>query len=87
VNLKRVKLPVWNAWHDHMNVHLMHLSYDRLSSKTQWNGHTVNSVLLGEFQKAWRLFLDEVKEPYKLEFERQIAARARKPEYAGSDLR
>jgi hypothetical protein len=59
---RSVKKPkVWKAWHDHMNVHLMHLSYGRLSSKTQWNGQTVNADLLDEFQKAWKLFLAKVE--------------------------
>jgi len=83
----RFKLPVWKAWHDHMNVHLLHLSYDRLSSKIQWTGHTVNADLLDEFQRAWKLFLAKVEEPYKSEFERQIAARESKPEYKGLDFR
>jgi hypothetical protein len=82
-----IKLPVWKAWHDHMNVHLMHLSYDLLSSKTQWTGHTVNADLLDEFQKAWKLFLAKVEDPYKSEFESQIEARASKPEFKGLDLR
>ena len=79
----RVKLPVWRGWHDHMNVHLMHLSYDRLNSKTQWDGHTVNDQLLDEFQRAWKLFLANVQDPYLSEFHRQIAARESKPEYQG----
>jgi hypothetical protein len=87
VNMKRVKLPVWNEWHDHMNQHLMHLSYCRLYSKTQWNGHTVNAVLLDEFRRAWKLFLAEVEEPFRSEFETHVAARASRPEYSGLDFR
>jgi len=83
----RFNLPVWKAWHDHMNVHLMHLSYDRLSSITQWTGHTVNADLLAEFQKAWKLFLAKIEDPYKSEFEIQIEARSRKPEFKGLDFR
>ena len=82
-----IKLPVWKAWHEHMNVHLLHLSYDRLNSTIQWDGHTVNADLLAEFQQAWKLFLSKVEEPYKSEFERQIQVREGKPEYAGLDFR
>lgn len=82
-----IKLPVWKAWHEHMNVHLMHLSYDRLNSTTQWDGHSVNADLLAEFQKAWKLFLSKVEEPYKSEFERQIQIRESKSAYLGLDFR
>ena len=82
----RLKLPVWRKWHDHMNVHLMHLSYDRIHSQTEWDGRIVNAQLLSEFRNAWKLFLPNVAEQYKSEFEKQIAASSSKAEYRGLDL-
>jgi hypothetical protein len=79
-------LPTWKAWHKHMNVHLMHLSYDRLTSTTQWTGHTINRQLLDEFMKAWKLFLSKLHEPFATEFEKRISARSKKPEYKGFDF-
>lgn len=81
-----IRLPVWDKWHEHMNVHLFHLSYDRTTSKTQWDGRGVNESLLKEFMSAWKTFLAQLDEPYKSEFLKEIADRSGLKEYSGLDL-
>lgn len=64
---------VWKKrWNQAMNRQLLHLSYDRINNATPWDG-TPNTVLLQEFQVAWEKFLDNLDEPYKSEFEKEIS--------------
>jgi hypothetical protein len=80
-------LPTWKEWHEHMNSHLFHLSYDRVKAETQWTGYSVNGLLLDEFQAMWRAFLLLVIEPYTSEFNARITEQSAKKAYEGLNLR
>ena len=68
---------VWKKqWNQAMNRQLLHLSYDRIDKANPWDG-TPNKVLLDEFQMAWKRFLDNLAEPYKSEFEKEITNKLR----------
>jgi hypothetical protein len=73
---KRFKphLPIWKKWHDHMNRHLMHLSYERLTTPTLWTGWP-NQPLLAEFVKSWDDFLTCVDAAYAPQFRNELNRR------------
>ncbi|MGI8785169.1 MAG: hypothetical protein ACR2L2_16145 [Acidobacteriota bacterium] len=77
-------LSVCKKWRVHIDKQLAHLTYDRLNSKKSWDG-SANQPLLEELRKAWRLFRSTLKEPYKLQFKRQLEGR-RKGEFERFDL-
>lgn len=79
VTAKRFKpsLKEWNKWHSHINVHLMHLSYNRVQNKVPWTG-TANQPIFEEMLATWSEFLGCVDSKYAGEFQKQWAeARAR----------
>ena len=66
-------LTEWSKWRDHMNVHLLHLSYGRVDDTRPWTGYDdLNKEILEEFRAAWKKFRAHVHEPYKAEFAKQV---------------
>jgi hypothetical protein len=67
------QLPEWKKWEDHMNAHIFHLNYLRTRNSRPWTGYEENPKMLDEFRAAWRLFFDNLPEPYREEFKKQVA--------------
>lgn len=65
------KLHKWDEWGDHMDKHLMHLSYLRVTNDRPWKGD-VNRIFLAEFQKAWNEFIGKLNPDYEAEFKKQL---------------
>ena len=70
----RPALPVWARWHNHMNIHLMHLAYGRVDNKTPWDG-SANAPLLKEFSAVWAEFIRCLNPLYQTEFADQLRSR------------
>jgi hypothetical protein len=69
-------LPTWDGWYDHMDKHLFHLSYARVSNIREWTGRPENGLFLDEFRGAWKKFLSAlVSTEWSEHFEREIAAK------------
>jgi hypothetical protein len=80
------RLQEWARWHDPMNKQLLHVTFARVNKPKVWEGHDENKLFLDEFKSAWKLLLRSLADPFKTEFDTQIAARLNS-EYAGLDLR
>jgi hypothetical protein len=65
------ELPVWDAWADHMNRQLMHLSYDRVGNTKSWDGNA-NKPLFAEFTSVWNEFLKSLDARHVDEFKHQL---------------
>ena len=78
-------LNTWDAWHQRMNKRLLHVTYVR-DIPPPWEGHRENPLFLDEFKTAWKLMLSNLVDPFKSQFEADIAARLTS-EYSGLDLR
>ena len=64
------KLKEWDKWHDHINVHLMHLSYSRVDNKIPWTGEA-NQPIFDEMLGTWDDFIGCVDLKYAAEFQKQ----------------
>jgi hypothetical protein len=63
----------WNRGiHLHMDKQLMHVSRDRTTRTSIWEGHNENPLFLAEFQAAWKLFIDDLRDECKDEFKEEI---------------
>jgi hypothetical protein len=71
----KLRLPTWKDWRDHINEHLMHLSYARVDNEVPWDGHDVHPKLLREFREAWQRFRDALAPRFAPELDAQLAAR------------
>jgi hypothetical protein len=67
-------LPIWDSWDDHINEHLMHLSYARVDNKTPWDG-SANEPICNELMAIWPEFLNRLKPLYEPEFQKQLRSR------------
>lgn len=75
----------WSLWHRTMNKQLMHITFERITGPKQWEGHGENELFLDEFMEAWKEFRRNLKEPYKSEFDKEIAEKLNS-EFQGLDL-
>jgi len=56
-----------------MNSHLFHLSYLRVDNTRPFTGYDgLNNRISQEFRRAWTKFRNELPEPHKSEFIRQV---------------
>lgn len=83
------KFKEWSKWATHMDKHLFHLTYDRVKNTRLWKGGNDNSVLLAEFQAAWRTFhaSPQLSSRVKAEFHKEITKKLSEPAFADLDLR
>jgi len=77
----KAKLPVWKNWQDHINVHLMHLSYQRTDNTTPWTGKA-NEPIFEELCEKWNEFLQHVDPKFEAEFKRQRQAAAERAAFS-----
>ncbi len=80
---KPFDLPTWVSWHDTMDKQLLHVTSDR---GREWKGHQENLRFLTEFKTEWKKFLNQLDEPHKSEFDRQIASKLGVKGYEHLDL-
>jgi hypothetical protein len=64
-------LPTWEAWADHIDKHLMHLTVGRIKNTIPWDGKP-NESILREFEAAWEKFLGALKDDLKPLFDLEI---------------
>ena len=60
----RFPLPEWGKWDNHMNAHLFHLGYLRTRNSRPWTGDRLETLFV-DFKAQWKLFCDQLPEPYK----------------------
>ncbi len=60
---------------EHMNKQLMHVSRDRIKRTQVMGGCDETQLFLEDFERAWTLFLENLQDLYKTEFEEEIAAK------------
>ena len=70
---------------DPLNKQLAHISYKRDANPREIRRQT-QLDLYNELKAAWKLFLIHLPEPYKSDFDREIAAKEGS-EFSGLDLR
>jgi hypothetical protein len=82
------ELKEWSTWKDHMDKHILHLSYGRVKNTWPWTGHHENRRMLNEFRTAWHLFLSKLPHRFVAEFNAEIAKKLRPDsEFRDLDLR
>lgn len=62
----------WNTdIQNHMNVHLLHVGDDRVENKRVWTGKD-DMKYLADFEGAWKMFMQNLKEKHKDIFREEI---------------
>ncbi len=82
----KLRLPEWKRWQEAMSQQLAHITYNRVAGPKTWDG-TRNPVLLAEFRRAWKKFLEHLGEAHRAQFEREIAERLKSSGFGHLDLK
>jgi hypothetical protein len=77
-------LSAWERWQIPMNKQLLHVTFRE--NPKRWDGREENTVLLAEFQAAWKAFLEALPQDYRRQFDVEIDKKLA-TEFRGLDLR